>query len=242
MSDNLFLHKYNKYKTKYFNLKRKMKDDQQHNFYFVHSTTSFENLLNILKSGTIYPGKDLEPSQRKFCGSEAASKFIFTNIYFEDLQNLSHTRDYSLLLHPKIMYKNGFFFNRGWIAGTCNESIYVDGKNAVINNEQITQIKKFLENPTNIPELMKTNLWNHEILFNTPIDLNDGNLIGIVCNYGDATDWTIWRKTIKKLPLPTDKPLKLIQKAIRNKSYSNVKIMVRNAPLYTLEELTEYNS
>lgn len=239
MTNNQALYKYKKYKTKYLNLKNKLKHDQHYDFYFVHSTATFENLLNILKTGVLSPGKDLEPEQRKLCG-EDATNFVFTNIYFEDVKNLTHAIDFSLLFHPKIMYQNGFYFNKGWEAGLCDKTIYVDGVDKTITKQKINQIKEFLKNPIDVPEIIReTGFMNHEVLFDHPISLKHGNLIGIVCNYCDATEWSFWKKTTKKLSKPTNKPLLLIQKTIADKPYSNVKIMTRNVPFYTLNELTQ---
>lgn len=238
MSDEQTLHKYYKYKTKYLKLKR-ANNDVEYNFYFIHSTTNFNNLLDILKTGVLYPGKYLRPDQRKFCGEECESEYIYTNIYFEDIKNIDYVRSYSLLLHPQIMLDNGFYFNKGWIVAPTSTSIHVDNKDTMDNEQKITQIKEFLVNPVNIPEIMKAKpgLYTHEVLFDHHINL-DKNLVGIVCRYCNESYSTIWNDKPKELSKPSNNPIKLIKKAIANKPYRNVKIMT-DTSMRTLKELTQ---
>src|SRR5688572_24539680 len=89
------------------------KNKYPYNFYFIHSTTVFENLLDILKTGILYQGKYVSVEQRQFYGPEP-SDYVYANIYFEDIDNIKYPRDYTLILSPKIMEENGFFFNKGW--------------------------------------------------------------------------------------------------------------------------------
>ncbi|AUL79777.3 hypothetical protein QJ857_gp0382 [Tupanvirus soda lake] len=52
LTNMLYKHKYKKYKLKYLNLKKEIRDNQfEHDFYFLHSTTRFDNLLDVLKIG-----------------------------------------------------------------------------------------------------------------------------------------------------------------------------------------------
>lgn len=87
-----YFYKYRKYKTKYNNLKNKLSK----NFYFVHSTPTFDNLIHILQDGILYPGKNVEPERRIYSGG-LPKDFIFANIYFGDINYLSHLRDFSLI-------------------------------------------------------------------------------------------------------------------------------------------------
>lgn len=228
--------KYKKYKTKYLNLKKII--NKEYNFYFMHSTTVYQNLLNILKIGVIYPGKYVAPEQRKLSGEETESDYVFTNIYFEDIENIKHFQSYSLILHPKIIEENGFIFNKNWGAGPTKDSIYINPQmNSSEINYKLKEIRNFLKNPIGLPDIIQQapGFMHHEVLFDHPINLSNGNLIGIVCNYCDASIWD-W-KTFEKLGKPSDEELILIKKTIMNKPYNNTKIFTRNSPLPKLNEL-----
>lgn len=254
-------HKYKKYKTKYLMLKKIINkeeqiinNDKKYTFYFMHFTKNFDNLMNILKTGKIYPGKYLCSEQRFMCGDQPEdepSEYVYMNMFFENLKNISHSRDFVLLLHSKIMYENGFIFNRGWVH---ENNIHISkNESSTTINKKIKEIYTFLENPS-LPDTIKEShgSYHHEVLFDHPIDLANGNLIGIICNYcerpqqscdsnlslceqGDASEWDL--KTWEKLDKPTNEPLKSINKMIKNKSYHNVKIMTRNYPLPVMSEL-----
>lgn len=59
--------------------------------------------------------------------------------------------------------------------------------------------------------------------------------LGIICNSCDVSifDW----KTGEKLDNSNDRQLRSIREAIENKSYCDIKIYTRNAPLPTLRNL-----
>ena len=67
-------------------------------------------IKHILNDGVLYPGKYLYPVQRKFCGEECPSDYIYTNIYFEDIKNIDYTWGASVILHPKIMLAGGLLY------------------------------------------------------------------------------------------------------------------------------------
>ena len=87
-----YKHKYIKYKKKYSHLKKLL--HIPYHFYFIHSTMCYNNLLDVLKSGILYPGKFVKPEQRQFCGENTPSDHIYMNIYFEDIHNIKFTYDY----------------------------------------------------------------------------------------------------------------------------------------------------
>jgi hypothetical protein len=204
----------------------------QHNqineFYFMHTTTVFENLLDVLRTDIIYPGKDVRPEQRQHYRINP-SDYVYANIYFEDLGNIKATHNYTLLLHPKIMYQNGFFFNKGWqkipYRGPNVPNIDAitllpinypqpgieisDTDNQQQTNDKLKQIHDFLKNPTLPRQILGLGILEHEILFDHPIDLTNGNLIGIVCGncnmFNDQLD--------------------LIRETIKDKSYHGAKII-----------------
>ena len=208
-----YYHKYKKYKAKYKKLKIKP-------FYFIHSTTEYSNLIDILRTGVIYPGKSLSCEKRKLCGDEP-SKYVFANIYFEDLANISHMWDYSLLLHPRIMNDDGMIFNKGWHAGRDYQSIIIkpeDNKKNIA--DKFYEIRTFLKNPHSIPKIIQEapGMMHHEVLFDHPIYLSN-NLLAIICNYCEASN------------------LDEINDVIKDKTYYNVPIYVRNVPFPKLQDL-----
>ncbi|ADO18469.1 hypothetical protein [Acanthamoeba castellanii mimivirus] len=228
-SSNNYKKKYKKYKRKYIDLKKQLNYNQIHNFYFVHSTTNFSNLRDILKSGVIYPGKFLRPDQQKL---SVNSEDVFANIYFEDINNLTHLQDFSILLHPKIIYDCGMFFNKGWQGGGKGDIIINATDSPVQIAHKLNEIREFLKNPI-LPEKIRefNPFLHHEAFFNHPISLNNGNLIGIICNHCDGSfnDY-ITGETHKE-------SLKIINNIINDKLYNNVKIITRNYPIPKLNEL-----
>lgn len=77
--------------------------------------TSFDNLVNILQDGIIYPNKYLPKKYRVLSGSE--QNFVYTNMFIDDYDIYKKSFGPTLLLHPKILYENGFYFNEAWIGG-----------------------------------------------------------------------------------------------------------------------------
>ena len=249
-----YKYKYIKYKTKYLNLKKKM-NTKLYNFYFIHSTTIFQNLLDILRTGILFPGKYLTLEQRKLYGEEP-SDYVYANIYFEDIKNIEYTLDYTLILHPKIMDVDGFFFNIGWqkfplkkseilaIESSNNSTIKYPQTGIEISandspeivNQKLKEIHDFLKN-LKLPEILLSSpgIMHHEILFDHPINLSNSNLIGIICNYCDSSTWD-W-ETHTKLIKPSDEQLRLIKEAIKDKPYAHVKIFTRNTPMPKLNKL-----
>ncbi len=225
-----YKHKIRKYKSKYNKLKNQLGNNNQKNytFFFIHSTTVFENLLDILKTGVLYPGSYLSPERRQMC---AECDDVYMNINFDDLQNIQWFHRYTLIFHPKIMYENGFIFNEGWgwagpPEGTINIK-KIDSKEEI--NHKLQIIHNFVENPI-LPEIILgfPATFHHQIVFDHPINL-EGNLIGIACIYCDNIS----------NEKPPDKQLKLIKKAIKNKPYANVSILTSNVPLPKLKDLIE---
>lgn len=207
--------RYKEYKKKYIKLKQ--------NYYFVHGSSSIYTVEAILEDGYLRPGADVDIKYRKLSGGEP-QHYIYMNIFFEDLKNLSFMRSVSLIFHPKIMREYGMVFNKGWNVGPSNKELYSIHVNSndsdnVINNK-IKKIRKFIKNPESLPLKVReqTGLYHHEILFNKPIELKD-NLLGIVCNQC------------------SDDILDKIKKILNDKQYKNIKILTHIEPLPSLNEL-----
>ena len=175
--------KYLKYKHKYITLKKSLNESKNcvHNFYFIHSTFNFQNLMSILKSSILRPGKYLPLGIEGLSGSDTGHKNVFMNIYFEDIKNIESTRTFTLILHPKIIFDNGFIFSKGW--GMSRDIIITSTESPVELNSRLNQIRDFLIDPTSLSDTIINfhGSYHHEVTFDHAISLSNGNLIGIIC-------------------------------------------------------------
>lgn len=210
---------YKKYKCEYLDLKRN--DPHNDNFYFVHNTTDINSIISMIKTGILFIGKYVEKSKRKHSGKEPRD-YIYTNIYFEDLKNLSHFMDYSIILYPNIIHKYGAVFNQGWqvFPGKENSIHFFKNETPDEFNKKMDDVKSFLKNPNTLPGIIQgaPGLLHHEFLFNHNIKLKD-SLIGIICNWCSSDE--------------VDKLNKLLEKY----SYCNVRISTTNLPFRLNESL-----
>ena len=224
-NDSSYIKLYKKYKKKYINLRDEFNKSKivlekcDYNYFFVHMAFQYSNFIGILTDGIIYPGKDLKYEQRNFA-ADKSSEYVFTNIYFEDLKNLPGPKQYSFILHPKILYKYGFYFNEQWKGDVMEDSLCVntfDSPKQIIHKLNI--IRKFLTGPPFSEWIEINNLMSHEILFDHPIDLSDGNLLAIVCRNA------------------TQNQLNEIRKIIKNKPYKNVLIITDGIEFPSLDNM-----
>ena len=209
--------KYLKYKHKYLTLKKSLNESNNcvHNFFFTH-LSPWNNFIQILKDGVIYPNKFLDKKHRYLSGIE--ENHVFTNIYFDNVNLIPIFYNLSFILHPKILYENGLFFNKAWGGNFGSIEIKMTDSPQEINSK-LNQIRDFLINPQDLPELLKTSGNNtHEVLFDHPINLDD-NLLAIVCYPCE------------------EKYIEEIRKIIKNKPYSNVNIITDSNRVLTLDEL-----
>lgn len=205
----LYHNKYIKYKSKYISLIGGYKK----NFYFIHGTKSIASLYKILKDGKIELGKNVPVKYKKLGGDEEL-EYIYAHIYFEDLNNLTHMQDYSLIMSSDIIKQYGVCFNKGWTVGPTENSIIIYKKDDDITiTKKINMMKKFIKNPSSLPQKIVEfgPFMHHEILFDEPIVLNK-YLLGIVC-----------------LKCKDDTEFQKIKKIIEIK-YPNVKIFTENYP------------
>ena len=109
-----YYNKYLKYKNKYLQLKNINQIGGSINKYiFVHNTTTYDNLIEILKTGEIKISSQVDVKRRIRTG-ESTHDFIYGNIYFYDIKNMTHFQDYSLILSPKLLQDYDMRFNKGW--------------------------------------------------------------------------------------------------------------------------------
>lgn len=215
---NSYNYYYEKYKCGYLELKRN--NLYNNNYYFVHNTKDINSIISLIKSGILFKGKYVKKSKRKHSGGESQD-YIYTNMYFEDLKNLSHFMDYSIILHPNIIHKYGGIFNKGWqVLPDKSYSIpFFKKDNPCEFNIKMENVREFIKNPITLPKIVQgaTGLLHHEFLFKHNITLKD-SLIGITCNGCSSEN--------------VDKLNKLLKKY----SYNDVKISQNNLP-FTLQEL-----
>ena len=147
--------------------------------YFIIHGTDLKRLYNILKEGKIYANKYIDKKFIRLAGWERLP-YVYTNIFFNDLQNIETSFGISLILHPKILYEQVSIFNEKWQVHPTEESIYLnpfDGKKSI--DEKLNLIK--LKISKNLNEKNKVlQIMNHELLFIARICLDD-YLIGILC-------------------------------------------------------------
>lgn len=222
--------KYIKYKTKYLNLLDK--NGSSHNsspnscggsiktydYYFIHGTKNFSNLRSILKSGMLHIGKDV-PKKRRFLCGDMPSNYVYANIYFEELLNLSHMRDFSIILHPKLLKEYGIIFNKGW-TNICDPIVISKNEMQYSVQDKINKIKKFISDPHELPIMLResSGLMLHEVLFDRKIPL-ENNILAIVCNSC------------------SDANVRKLKKIIENKAYKNIPIITSNYPFPLLSDL-----
>jgi hypothetical protein len=208
--------KYYKYKSKYLNLldqcggKLSSKltnkpNNKPYNYFFVHLTKNFDSLKDILKSGYLYSGKQLSLEKRFQSGDDAVN-YVFTNIYFDDLKNLTHLMDFTIILSPDVFteHKKEIKFNKGW--GFENIPLKDQDMNAYLKI-----IRKYLKTLEGLPKTIKdfSPHLHHEVLFEDKINLHK-NLLGIVCNGC------------------SDSRVNNLKKILKSKKYKNIKIYTNN--------------
>ena len=190
-----YLDKYIKYKSKYTKLKKTI--DNDYNFYFVHMTKNLKNFKNILKSGQIKLGSNI-PIKDKFLSGFVNEPYVFTNIYFEDLDNLDDFKDLSLIIKPKIINSQSIEFVGGW--GNFSIAKINPNDSESVKIEKINQMKKFIEKPYNLPNILLEcpRFMQHEVRFTKPIDINK-YLEGVVIYYTNNDELEKKLKKVKKL-------------------------------------------
>ena len=145
-------------------------DDFFNNISFVHNPYSYENLISILKSGTLKMGSDVDKKKRNLSGGEPMDE-IYMNIYFKDNQNPHDL--HGLVFSSQLLKDYDLTINAGW-RGIKIVDIKKNDNNK-IKKEKINRVKKFLNDPTKILPKTLVNIspyiMLHEVLFfeNIPI-------------------------------------------------------------------------
>ena len=179
--------KYLKYKKKYLELKITQNGGNYNdNFIFSHNTTTFDNLLEILKSGEIKISS-LVDEKRRIRTGENLHNFIYGNIYFYDIKNMTHFQDYTLLLSPTLLEDYDIKINKGW---TGKQLVYIKNNNSTkTKNNKLNKVKSWLKNPIDLSEILRSDTSGfmlHEVLFYKNIPIKK-YLVGIICNQCDES-------------------------------------------------------
>lgn len=180
-----YFERYIKYKSKYSRLKNSI--ENKYNFYFVHMTKNFKNFKNIIKSGQIKLGSDI-PIKDKFLSGFIDEPYVFTNIYFEDLDNLEEFKDLSFIIKPEIIDSQPIEFIGGW--GNISIEKIKPNDSKLVKIEKINQMKNFIENPHDLPNIVleSPKFMQHEVRFSNPIDIHkylEGVVIGGYTNHDE---------------------------------------------------------
>jgi len=176
-----YYNKYIEYKSDYLNLRNNMYGGKiitipKEKFILLHFTKNYDSLIEILKCGSLKASKYLRTDQM-FMSGDTKSNYIYMSIYFDDLKNLTHAMDFTLIFDPKVYYKHkkDIMFNKGW--GFKKMVLSKD------RDKNIAIIKKYIQDLDDLPEKIKefSPLLHHELLIEGKIKLKN-NLIGIICN------------------------------------------------------------
>jgi len=198
-----YKNKYLKYKNKYQKLKMtelKMTKQYQinkYNFVFTHMTKNFNNLKNIIKSGYIKLGSDI-PIKDKFLSGCEDEPFVFSNIYFDDLDNLEFFNDLSLIIKPEIIENQQIIFIGGW--GNIEVLQILPSDDIQLKQEKILRIKNYITEPYGLPDIVLNSPKSrqHEVRFTEPIDIHK-YLEGISIYYSDQDELNEKFQKIKKI-------------------------------------------
>lgn len=175
-------------------------------FYIVHNPNNYSNLLSILKSGFIYPGKMVHKKRRIYSGVGGPPlNYVYGNIFFDDIRNLSERIPFIIMLKPDVMYDHNVFFNEGWFRDPNPNEYNINVSDSdQIKNQKIIKIKNYLKNPTYYKDSpishAFTGVNSHELLFDPEISLKD-HLLGVrISDYDDKKTNKIKKLLAKKYP------------------------------------------
>lgn len=148
-------------------------------FYFIHAT-SLNNFEKILKTGFIYASFFL-PSQKTLLSGPVLSKYVFTNIYTDDLpltkEEYAGIGEVTLIIDPIILKYKKCYFNIGW-NGSVDDT-------TIIMNDNIDYVLDIVHSHYQYPFVI-----THEALFKKRININF--VIGVISNKNN-------QRLIKKL-------------------------------------------
>jgi hypothetical protein len=156
------------------------------NFFFVHNTFGYDNLIDILSSGILKKGSDVEQNKRKLSGGIPLDN-IFMNIYFENMEK--QYEPCGLIFSSNILNEYNISVNAGWGGKEICSINYTD--ETYIKNNKLDEIKDFIMNPEkilnpNLVKLLTNNIMLHEVLFFENIPLDKYLIKIIICGFTDT--------------------------------------------------------
>lgn len=171
-------------------------------FYFLHST-SFDNMIQILKTDKLYANIHINKRYRRLSGDEP-SKYVFTNVITNN-HSITQYFGVGLMFSKNILNEKCAIFNRLWLSSPDDESVYVKNveemKKLIETFDLPFKYNNILIDPLNVQLPYRM---THEVLFEDSIDLK--YLIGIHC------------------PGCDNKQKRKIRKLLRTNNRQNVKI------------------
>lgn len=158
-----------------------MKKTHNSGFYFIHTSLPKNGLIDILNSGYIRKGTQLQSHQLGMSTSNNPFNKIFGHIYFDDIRNISHFWGATVIIHPKILLEQDITFRINWLDDTHEIILKKTDTNSVMK-QKLTKIKKLLEHEKETSS--KDDIMQHEVLFSKNISIKK-YAIGISCNNAD---------------------------------------------------------
>jgi hypothetical protein len=153
---------------------------KQHKYYVLHST-SYENMLSILNSKTVYSNKYTDNTR---LSGDVLSEYVFCNLITngDNIDNFG----IGLIFNEKILEKKSFIFNNAWLAKPFNLKLpTIDLKLPTVYNSIYVYSSEKKNSRTKkmqaIYDIIKQNnsILEHEIMF--PKKINLKFLVGIHC-------------------------------------------------------------
>lgn len=174
------------------------------NFYIIHGMFKRNNIFSILRDGKIKSGTDLvaEHSQRYLSMSTSKNplKYVFSGIYFEDIQNFSYFWQPSIILHPKVLYERGGIFKKSWSGDSVGPNDIIIEKHDKHFIKKINMIHEIVKNY--VPDaLSPLPFMAHELMLYSNIPLKKYTLM-IVSGVCDDKYFNKLKKSSTKCKIP----------------------------------------
>ena len=123
----------------------------------------FDNLVQILQSGTIKFGKHVDTSIYKLDD-------IYGNLYFEDLKNIEYPSEFMLLLHPKVILDHIVQIDKGWGISKITKITKKDK----LFGKKMTKVYNWIKNPIGLPgklDEITTGIGKHQLIIKKELDV-----------------------------------------------------------------------
>lgn len=174
-------------------------DGPPYNFCFIHNTITPIAILSILKDGYIKLGTDTPKENRVLSDG---TKSIYGQIYFDDLKNTHSWGAASIIIDKSLVNDMDIEFHRGWGSLEIkNDHLLKKTDTLKTRLHKLDNIRKFLEEPKELPKILRTPTHNHGVVFNKKISIKK-YAIGIICSFDDDKMVKKIQHLINKKKLP----------------------------------------